>query len=290
MFGYIRPCKPELKVREFETFQAVYCGLCKELSHVYGPFASLTLSYDFTFIATISLGLSEQECGFKRCACAANPFRKKPCLLPCGDLTYCASAAMLMIYYKLRDDIQDSGLLKGLGYRMLLPFAAHARKKAARLFPEADAVMAEFIRRQGQVEREGCSSLDQAADPTANALALLCQRLSDRPAQQTVLHRFGYLLGRYVYFADALDDLEEDARKGGYNPFLARFGALPMEEIRSHARQVLNLTVGELPPAYELLELKRYKPILDNIIYLGLHNELNAITAKGKGTLHEQSL
>ena len=77
LFGYVRPFKPEMKMREFETFQAVYCGLCKELSHVYGPFASLTLSYDFTFIATLSLGLSEQEGRFQRCACAANPLRKK---------------------------------------------------------------------------------------------------------------------------------------------------------------------------------------------------------------------
>lgn len=292
LFGYVRPFKPEMKMREFETFQAVYCGLCKELSHVYGPFASLTLSYDFTFIATLSLGLSEQEGRFQRCACTANPLRKKTCLLPCGDLTYCASAAMLMIYYKLRDDIQDSGFFKGIGCRLLLPFAAYAKRKAARLYPEADAILAEFIRRQGQLEREGCASPDRAADPTATALARLCQRLSDKPAQQTVLNRFGYLLGRYVYFADALDDLERDAASGGYNPFLARFAdaapPMDMEGIRTYAREALNLTVGELAPAYELLELRRYKPILDNIVYLGLHNQLNAITtkpAKRKGTL-----
>jgi hypothetical protein len=29
MFGYIEPLKCELKVHEFETYKAYYCGLCK---------------------------------------------------------------------------------------------------------------------------------------------------------------------------------------------------------------------------------------------------------------------
>jgi len=62
LFGYIRTFKPEMKVKEFDTYKAVYCGLCKQLGKVYGPFARLTLSYDFTFLSLISLGLAP-ECG-----------------------------------------------------------------------------------------------------------------------------------------------------------------------------------------------------------------------------------
>lgn len=65
MFGYIKPYKPEMKVREFDTFKAIYCGLCKQLSHVFGPFASLTLSYDFTFMAAVSLSMRDECGGFK---------------------------------------------------------------------------------------------------------------------------------------------------------------------------------------------------------------------------------
>ncbi len=282
MFGYIKPCKPEMKVKEFDTFKAVYCGLCKELSYVYGPFASLTLSYDFTFIATVSLGLSESCSGFQKCSCVANPFRKKPCLRPCGDLTYCGAAAMLMIYYKLKDDIADSGFFRRMGCYLLLPFLSHARKKAARLYPDADQALSDFIRSQNELERNGCTSIDRAADPTANALAFLCRKLSADETQQKILNRFGYFVGRYVYFADALDDLEDDRKTGSYNPFLKHFegDSKSLEEIREYAHQVLNLTVAEIAPAYELLELKRYKEILDNIIYLGFHNEIHSILCK----------
>jgi len=195
------------------------------------------------------------------------------------ELSYCASAAMLMIYYKLKDDIADSGPFRKAGCYALLPFASQARRKAARLYPEMDASLSAFIRRQGEIEREGCASLDQAADPTANALASLCEGLSRDERQKRVLRRFGYLVGRYVYFADALDDLEEDKRRGAYNPFLRRYPGEDTARIRERAREALNLTIAEIAPAYELLELRRFKPILDNIVYLGLHGEIDVILA-----------
>lgn len=284
MFGYIKPCKPEMKVKEFDTFKAVYCGLCKQLSRVYGPFASLTLSYDFTFVATVSLGLRADCPGFRKCSCAANPLKKKPCLVPCDDLQYCASVAMLMIYYKVRDDIADSGFWKRLGRYCLLPFAASARRKARKLYPEIDNAIEAAMKRQAEVERAGSASPDAAADPTASALAVICEGLCDDEKQKLVLNRFGYLLGRYVYFADALDDLAADLAKNGYNPFLRKFEGTgkTLPEIREYAQGVLNLTIGELAPAYELLDLKRYKPILDNVVYLGLHEEIKEVQKRAE--------
>ena len=31
MFGYIRPCRPELKIKDEARFRAYYCGICKAL-------------------------------------------------------------------------------------------------------------------------------------------------------------------------------------------------------------------------------------------------------------------
>ena len=55
MFGYVKAYKPELKVRDYEQYKAVYCSLCKTLGREYGLFARLTLSYDFTFAALLRL-------------------------------------------------------------------------------------------------------------------------------------------------------------------------------------------------------------------------------------------
>lgn len=50
LFGYIKPYKPEKKIIEFDTYKAIYCGLCKQLGRAFGPFARMTLSYDFAFL------------------------------------------------------------------------------------------------------------------------------------------------------------------------------------------------------------------------------------------------
>ena len=64
MFGYIKPFKAELKVKEWEAYQGIYCGLCKQLAQRYGLFARMTLNYDFVFLAMMDMALREQRIHF----------------------------------------------------------------------------------------------------------------------------------------------------------------------------------------------------------------------------------
>lgn len=54
MFGYIVVHKPELKVREYETYRASYCGLCHSLKKQSGRIGQLTLMlrYDISGAAS----------------------------------------------------------------------------------------------------------------------------------------------------------------------------------------------------------------------------------------------
>lgn len=289
MFGYIKPYKPEMKVSELDTFKAVYCGLCRQLKTAYGAFSSLTLSYDFTFISIVALALQDDCKGFKRCSCVGNPLKKKVCHNPSQELTFCASCAMLMIYYKNLDNLNDSGFVGKLKSLAAMPFVSRARKKAYKAYPHVDEIIKCAVKLQDDIENDSYNaSVDRAADPSASALALICEDLSEDSVQKKILNRFGYLVGRYVYFADAYDDLESDLKNGEYNPFLASEflklrgmdslqGSELLKQIKPYARGVINVTIAELAPAYELLSLKRYKPILDNIIYLGLHNTIDEL-------------
>ena len=49
MFGYVKVCKPELRMREYEEYKAVYCTLCRVLGEEYGLAARGLLSYDACF-------------------------------------------------------------------------------------------------------------------------------------------------------------------------------------------------------------------------------------------------
>lgn len=281
MFGYVKPYNPELRVRELEEYKAVYCGLCKQLGRSFGVFARFTLSYDFAFLAMLKTALDREICPeTKRCACIAHPFCKRIRVRENAAMQMAARTAMISVYYKLLDDREDEGFFRRIGAVLLLPFAKRARRKALAFADgaAADEAAAKMSAAQAQLETEKCQIPDAAAEPTANFLAAVLKNCAATAEQAAVLERFGYLLGRYVYLCDALDDLEDDRRRGRYNPFLYAGG-----EAAIAAKNALFLTTAELSDDFDLLELHRYEGILENIIRIGLRAEVIRIEKKLKG-------
>ena len=57
MFGYVRPFKGEMLVKEYDAYKGVYCQLCRALGKYYGFPMRLTLSYDCTPVSYTHLTL-----------------------------------------------------------------------------------------------------------------------------------------------------------------------------------------------------------------------------------------
>lgn len=292
MFGYIKPLKPQLRICEYDTYKAVYCGLCKQLGGSYGFAARFTLSYDFAFLSMLSMALEKDPPSFCKERCFANPLRKKFCCKLNESSRFSACTAMVMLYYKVEDNYRDSGFWGKALMLTLKPFAANARKRALAQYPVLDRIIGGMMTQQFALEQAGCTSIDEAAEPSAQCLGQIFELLGKDEAQRRVLMRMGYLLGRWVYLIDAVDDLEDDRKSGSYNVFLAAQENAPpggTEEACAQTVASLNQTAAEIAKTYELLELQRYRPILDNIIYLGLKNSLNLIEEKRSNT-HDRSL
>lgn len=272
MFGYIRACKPEMRIKEFEMYKAVYCSLCKQLGKAYGPFARLTLSYDFAFLALLNMSLKGDGCATSRKMCTCNPFKKCTYLDDRTAIEMPAAAAMIMLYYKLLDNIDDERGLKRLGYRLLKGVYSSAHKKAAAGYPEIESIFSDYISRQKQIESDGTGSADAAADPTAKALGDVFMLCSEDETEKRILSRMGYCMGRYIYLLDAACDLEEDIKTGGYNPLRSFAG--DKEYRKNVIAPQLYICAAETAKAFELLDVKKFKNILDNIIYLGLEDTL----------------
>ena len=181
-----------------------------------------------------------------------------------------AAASMILCYYKLMDNINDEKGFKRFKYRLVKPFISSAYKKAAKLYPNLDVIAKEYINSQTAVEKENCQNIDMAAEPTAKCLAQMFKLLSSDEMQKRCLDRVGYSIGRYIYILDAAVDLEEDVKLGRYNPLkgLNESGTYSKEFIAGQ----LNICVGEAARAYELIDIKKFKNILDNLIYLGLQD------------------
>ncbi len=268
MFGYVRAYKPEMRIKEFEMYKAVYCSLCKELGKSYGPFARLTLSYDFAFLGLLNMSLSEDKCPTTRKMCTCNPLKKCTYLENRDPLRMPAAAAMIMLYYKLLDNIADEKGFKKIGYMLLKGVYSAAHKKAAAKYPKIEEIFAEYIKEQSLLEKENCQSPDKAADPTAKALAKVFELCSDEDMTKRILSRMGYCMGRYIYLLDAAVDLPDDIKKDNYNPL--KNVAEDSDYIKNTVVPQLNIAARETGLAFELLDVKKLKNILGNIIYVGM--------------------
>lgn len=295
MFGYIKPYKPQMRVMEFDTYKAIYCGMCHQLGKEYGILARLTLSYDFTFLALLELALAAENPTFARRRCYANPLKRCPCCTSRSQLQFSCAAAVITLHYKNQDNWQDGGFWQRVIARIFGLCIRRAYHKARRAYPLLEQAVAEQMAAQAELESAGCTSVDAACEPTAKALGTIFSLLAKQESQKRVLERFGYLIGRWVYLMDALDDMEKDLRSGGYNPFLLRESIKPGElqritEIKERAKKTLYLTTGEIERTFALLELQRYQSILENFVEFGFRSgiaQLFAVKKKGMIEKHD---
>ena len=270
MFGYIRACKPEMRIKEYELYKAVYCSLCKELGKSYGIFARFTLSYDFTFLALLSMSLNDSCCGLKRGVCTCNPLKKCTYLKNTDELKMPAAAAMILNYYKLVDNLRDEKGIKQIGYRLLKPIFSYAYKKARKGYPEIEKIVSDYIKIQLDLEANNCDDIDIAAEPTAICMSKIFSMLNGDRVQKRCLERMGYSIGRYIYILDAAVDLNDDIKLSRYNPFKSYKNDIDF--VNGIIKPTLNISIAEAAKALELIDIKKFKNILDNLIYLGLED------------------
>lgn len=267
MFGYVRPVKDELRVKELELYRAAYCGLCHALGRKYGFLARLTLNYDLTFLAMLFSCPDGQP---ERCArrCPVHPLRGK-CACACGaGVELAADENVILVWHKLRDDAADRGALRGLPARLGALALNGAYRKAAAACPEFDRQVRRCLDRLRKLERARSASIDRTADTFADILRAAVPPDAE-PARVRVLEQLLYHLGRWVYLVDAWDDLKDDRKTGSYNPLELRFDGAPEKEA-DYMRATLTHSVRLAGSALALGDFGGWTPILENILYLGL--------------------
>ena len=279
MFGYIKVLKGELLVREYEAYKSVYCGLCKQLGKDYSIFSRFILSYDCTFYAMLIMALKRNCNGFERKRCVCNPLKKCTyCKTASDSLSKASALSVISSYYKVIDDIQDSGFCKKAVLMIVKPFFSHWRKKAEKKYPDIDVAVKKMLDKQFEAEKNANCILDAACEPTAEMLATVLSFEGENSSQKRILYQMGYGLGRFIYLADAVDDYYKDIKKGNFNPFNS-VKENKLQVMSDNLSQALAMTYD----AYNLLDLKDFKGIADNIITKGLPTVQDNILKKVKG-------
>ncbi|MBP3448098.1 MAG: hypothetical protein J6K51_03655 [Clostridia bacterium] len=271
MFGYVTAHKDLLRVCDYNLFRGYYCGLCKTLGKRFNQLTRLGLSYDMTFLAVLISALSDTETMLKQEPCIAHPVSRRPVIKEDAGILYGADMSILLTYYKLLDDWQDEHSFKSLA-RI---FYALPVKKVKKQYPRQAAAIQKQLKALHKLEQENCDNPDAVAHCFGNLL----EEIFDIGGNNPALKHLGYHIGRLIYLTDAYCDIEEDGKKKNYNPFLSKYGSTVSKEIlAAHLVPSLNYTLSEIACAYELLDIKKNKELLDNIIYLGLRKNVETLS------------
>ena len=268
MYGYIRPNRGELRLREYDQYRAAYCGLCESLRRRHGLLARFIVNYDFTFLAVASIG----SCRAESRRCPVHPLRRRPCLCQSAALDSAADQSVILAWWKLRDDVEDKPFLHSIPARIGLVLLRKAFRRACDSQKSFAENTENCLRELSRLEKENCSSLDRTADCFARILRQAAAETEDL-RERRIRQELFYHIGRSVYILDAVDDLPEDRKKGNYNPLLFRFsmdeGGLK-ESDRETVRATLNQSQRAAAGALLLRDKDLWQPILENIVMVGL--------------------
>ena len=165
--------------------------------------------------------------------------------------------------------------------------------KAAAELPEADRIISDSYAALRKAEEEKLASLDRVSEYFASMLEKLFASVALTECKDEYyaaeMRKLCYNIGKFVYLADAVDDIDEDFRAGRYNPVLAVMPdyekGKPRDYKKRHRAQLefsLNSTVNRAIESVNHIRLTQANDLVRNIIYEGLRAKTEELLAADK--------
>ena len=279
MFGYVLPDKPNMYMRDYALFRACYCGLCHAMKKQAGQVSRLSVNYDAAFISLFFSDIRGEKPKIVYKRCILDP-KKRAVADVSGTSLEVARLNLILLGLKMKDDAAD-------GEKNFFRRLAFSRKvkKARKLSPALAAMADECFIRQREEEKNGVS-LDGAAEPFSDMMRKVFGYLSGKKASEQV-ERLGYLLGKFVYYMDALDDYDADVKKGRFNAFCRTFGESSFNDLLKNRGDDVRFVIEEIIKAAEIvyrdIKLGESEGVVTNVLWYGLRARFDSICNKEKG-------
>lgn len=270
MFGYITINKQELKFKEFDIYHSYYCGLCKTLKEKYGYRAQISLNNDLTFLALLLSSLYEVKTEEEISNCIIHPLHKyqkysNECI------EYAAKMTIVLTYFKCQDDWLDEKKVNRKIYMKSLQKNFNQIKSE---YPNKIEKIEEYLNKIHTYEKENTNNLDEISKYSGYMMAEICTYKKDEWYDE--LYELGFYLGKFIYFMDAYDDIEDDLKKGCYNPLKSIYN----EDFEKKVYNILEMMIAKATTTFECLPIIENVEILRNIMYSGVWNKYELIKKK----------
>jgi len=286
MFGYVMPCKMELKMKDYEKFKAYYCGLCLSLKNNFGNLSRFALNYDMTFLSILLDSLDENNNKYVINGCIAHPLKKQHKIIQNKAIDYAAFCNTTLTYFKLIDDYNDNNSIHSKILSMFLKkYIKTSRDNMKAVIEYMDLKLKELYDLEKSCEYV---SIDEISDKFADLTGYIISYYYKDEDFKEELYNLGYNLGRWIYIIDAYDDLKEDMEKNKFNALNKAFNSenLPydkfLDEIRDRIEFNLIMSADSTVKALGNLPLVKNEELLSNILELGLMEKMERIKLRSE--------
>lgn len=281
MFGYVTPCKMELKIKDYEKFNAYYCGLCSTIKYEYGNLPRMTLNYDMTFLAVFLDSLNDIKCAYKKEKCIIHPLKKRIFVINNNCLKYAAFCNLSLAYYNFIDNIKDDNSLISMAASKFLKLYLKSFKADFKL---KFKIIGEKLNNLYSAESsENNTSLDGTAHYFGDLIGFIISSYYDHITIKDDLYLIGYHLGRWIYIIDAFDDLKSDIEKNKFNAINKIYNKnnYPYEKFEPSIKNQINFSLtASANKCLEILKklpIKKNRDLLFNIFEYGLLEKMDKV-------------
>ncbi|MCH5165865.1 MAG: hypothetical protein J1G01_05640 [Clostridiales bacterium] len=271
-----------MSASDFVLYRSFYCGICCETGRLYGKFPRFTTNYDFAFLSALLFDYASADVVIEERPCILNP--KKKAILQTNPLLEKITATNIILCYQKADDGVIDG--DGIKYKAVRRMLKKPFLRARQLVPEVWEKVKAAYECQREVEKIGVKSIDRAADPFASLMRELPQTILGVQTDDN-LKGLCYNIGKFVYLADALDDVTEDFKHKRYNPFLAVYDDFKDRKsfIAAH-KDELEFCFGSIcsraEGCFNGLKFTQSYSLLRNIVFDGMRGKTEELLKSAK--------
>ncbi len=280
MTGRLHPYLPELSIRDYNIYLRYMRGVKYQVYLDYGimPYGALAHKGGVMALLADSLAGRQATCQDIR---LPGSLSKVPLMCQTKGIRLAAQIEVLMNWHRLQDrrneELPFRQQMERMSQKVTLQSAYH---KAAQEEPALERIFCQQQAQAAAQQQLRGQNYAVASEPMSNVYgALFSLLVPDDPVQRKNMRYIGSCIGKAFYLLDKADRHERDQKEDRYNVFLAN--GLSREAAKENARRQAIASINDLSRVYTLMDVKLNRSLLDNIMILGLRDEVDPLEHGG---------
>lgn len=278
--GRLHPYLPELSIRDYNIYLRYMRGVKYQVYLDYGimPYGALAHKGGVMALLADSLAGRQATCQDIR---LPGSLSKVPLMCQTRGIRLAAQIEVLMNWHRLQDrrneELPFRQQMERMSQKVTLQSAYH---KAAQEEPALERIFCQQQAQAAAQQQLRGQNYAVASEPMSNVYGALFSLLApDDPVQRKNMRYIGSCIGKAFYLLDKADRHERDQKEDRYNVFLAN--GLSREAAKENARRQAIASINDLSRVYTLMDVKLNRSLLDNIMILGLRDEVDPLEHGG---------